>query len=184
MIDPEAISTLNDCAAVTGHRYLRIANAVERGRLIAIRSDRGHYQVRGSDLIAWRDRVSIPGEFLEPVYRQVPPKPTRTPPSERLTADEIRRIRVRLGLSQTQLADGLGFTRTAVSRWETGRASPNTRATRALNDPRATTNPHPPDANRDPCGEPERQDRAIGGDVAGTAADDLSLSAPALRSPG
>jgi DNA-binding XRE family transcriptional regulator len=136
MIDPDAVYTLKECAALTGRSYHRITNAVERGRLIAIQNDRRQYQVRGSDLIAWRDRVPTPGAYAEPVVRPAPRTGPRTvprlPPSERLTADEIRRMRVRLGLSQKQLADRLGFTPTAVSRWETGRAAPNTRATLAL----------------------------------------------------
>jgi DNA-binding XRE family transcriptional regulator len=147
MIDPDAVYTLKDCAALTGRPYHRITNAVERGRLVAIRNARAQYQVRGSDLIAWRDRVPTPGAYAEPVVRPapliVPPTVPRIPPAERLTADEIRRMRVRLGLSQKQLADQLGFTTTAVSRWETGRAVPDTRATLALKALRAESTPQP-----------------------------------------
>jgi DNA-binding transcriptional regulator YiaG len=42
-----------------------------------------------------------------------------------ITADEIREIRRRLGLSQTELAERMGLTRDAVANWENGRNSPN-----------------------------------------------------------
>lgn len=37
-----------------------------------------------------------------------------------MTPDELREIRERLGLTQTQLADLLETTQESVSRWETG----------------------------------------------------------------
>lgn len=42
------------------------------------------------------------------------------------TGEKIRRLRRRHGLSQEQLADALGLTRQAVSRWETENAVPET----------------------------------------------------------
>jgi DNA-binding XRE family transcriptional regulator len=125
MIDPAGSYTLKDCSALTGRPYHRVANAVERGRLIATRSECGSYQVRGADLLTWRDGVSDPRAFLEPVYR---PVPVDAPP-EPLTADEIRVIRARLGLSQGQLAGRLGCTQSAVANWESGRYTPGRRAT-------------------------------------------------------
>lgn len=58
MIDPEGIYTLKACTTLTDRPYHRITNAVERGRLIATRSECGSYQVRGADLLTWRDGVS------------------------------------------------------------------------------------------------------------------------------
>jgi transcriptional regulator with XRE-family HTH domain len=37
-----------------------------------------------------------------------------------LTGAELKRIRLRLGLTQTELARELGVTRNSVTRWETG----------------------------------------------------------------
>ena len=34
--------------------------------------------------------------------------------------DELKRVRARLGLTQTQLADRLGVTQNTVARWEMG----------------------------------------------------------------
>ena len=37
-----------------------------------------------------------------------------------VTGDEVRKIRARLGVTQTQLAEWLGLTRNTVARWEMG----------------------------------------------------------------
>lgn len=42
-----------------------------------------------------------------------------------ITAEEIRAIRQRLGVSQSELAERMGLTRDAVANWENGRNSPN-----------------------------------------------------------
>lgn len=41
-----------------------------------------------------------------------------------ITGDEIRGIRARLGLTQTEFAERVGVTRDAVAQWETARTRP------------------------------------------------------------
>lgn len=42
----------------------------------------------------------------------------------RVTPEEIRALRERLGLTQQQMADKIGTTNTTISRWELGTARP------------------------------------------------------------
>lgn len=42
-----------------------------------------------------------------------------------MTADEIRALRARLGLTQVEFAHALGVTPATVSRWENGTAAPS-----------------------------------------------------------
>lgn len=47
-------------------------------------------------------------------------------------ADQIKRARERLGLSQYELARRLGVSKTAVSKWEDGQTAPNRRRAEAV----------------------------------------------------
>jgi|GEM_PF-3437505 len=123
MIDPNAIYSLNQCAALTGRSYHQVVNAAERGRLVSTRGARGQYQIGGSDLIAWRDRDHNPRAFLEPIVRPLPVEATPEP----MTPEELRAIRLRLGLSQSQFARRLGCAQSAVASWESGRHGPHAR---------------------------------------------------------
>ena len=49
-----------------------------------------------------------------------------------MTADEVRALRQRLGLTQEQLARRLNCTTMCVSRWERGASRPSRLATSAL----------------------------------------------------
>jgi putative transcriptional regulator len=42
-----------------------------------------------------------------------------------MSGKEVRALRTRLGLSQTELAKKLGMNRSIVAHWETGRCTPN-----------------------------------------------------------
>jgi len=150
MIDPDAIYTLKDCAAATERSYHRVVNAVHRGRLVATRNQRMSYQVRGADLIAWRDRVAPAREFAEPVYRPLPGDASPVSPPMR-TPEEVRTLRQRLGLTQAQLAHRLHCTRVAVSHWETGTHAPGKRARLAL----STLFEDPLEASADPLRCPQ-----------------------------
>jgi len=131
MIDPDAVYTLTECATLTGRSYHQVTNAVQRGRLVATRTQGPSYQVRGADLIAWRDRVPHPHEFAEPVYRPLPSQASLVSPPT-LTAEGIRTLRTRLGLTQKQFAHLLGYAPGTVVRWETGHHAPGKRARMAL----------------------------------------------------
>jgi DNA-binding transcriptional regulator YiaG len=49
-----------------------------------------------------------------------------------MTGKEIKAIRERLGLTQTELADKLGITRNAVTLWEIGQRNPSSLAALAI----------------------------------------------------
>lgn len=51
-----------------------------------------------------------------------------------VTGDEIRDMRLRLGLTQQQLAERVGTVVATIHRWETGKANPSPLAQRALRD--------------------------------------------------
>ena len=49
-----------------------------------------------------------------------------------MTCEEIKALRLRLGLTQTELGDVIGVYWGTVSRWEAGKMEPSTLALRAL----------------------------------------------------
>lgn len=49
-----------------------------------------------------------------------------------MTAQEIKQLRLRLGLTQEQFAHKLGVTHNSVNRWEKGKARPSNLAEQAL----------------------------------------------------
>jgi len=49
-----------------------------------------------------------------------------------MTCEEIKALRLRLGLTQTELGDVIGVYWGTVSRWEAGKMMPSTLALRAL----------------------------------------------------
>jgi len=49
-----------------------------------------------------------------------------------MTGEEIKALRLRLGLTQTELGDVIGVYWGTVSRWEAGKMMPSTLALRAL----------------------------------------------------
>jgi hypothetical protein len=75
-IDPDAIYTLTQAFPLSGVSYARFSAALSRGDLPSTRSKRWAYQIRGSDLMTWRDRVH--GEWPEPPESQTSPGPRET----------------------------------------------------------------------------------------------------------
>jgi transcriptional regulator with XRE-family HTH domain len=51
-----------------------------------------------------------------------------------MTADEIRALRVRLGLTQEQMAQRMGVSFATINRWENGKMTPRGLYARALDD--------------------------------------------------
>jgi len=49
-------------------------------------------------------------------------------------AEKIRRLRLRLGLTQEQFATKVGVTFSTVNRWESGRTQPSPLAMRRINE--------------------------------------------------
>ncbi len=49
-----------------------------------------------------------------------------------MTGEEIKALRLRLGLTQTELGEAIGVYWGTVSRWEAGKMKPSTLALRAL----------------------------------------------------
>ena len=49
-----------------------------------------------------------------------------------MTGEEIKALRLRLGLTQTELGEAIGVFWNTVSRWEAGKMEPSTLALRAL----------------------------------------------------
>ena len=50
-----------------------------------------------------------------------------------MTAEEIKELRLKLGLTQKQLAEKLGVTKTTIHNWERQLARPSPMAKRGLN---------------------------------------------------
>lgn len=57
--------------------------------------------------------------------------------AEASTADEIRKLREALGMTQEEFAREVGVSFSTVSRWETGRGSPSPLARRQIEELRA-----------------------------------------------
>ena len=49
-----------------------------------------------------------------------------------MTGEEIKALRLRLGLTQAELGEAIGVFWNTVSRWEAGKMAPSTLALRAL----------------------------------------------------
>ena len=61
-----------------------------------------------------------------------------------MTPDEVKTLRIDLGLTQEQLARVAGTTSTSISRWERGYRTPSPLAVQALEAARAKVGPKTP----------------------------------------
>jgi len=90
VIDPEAIYSLKESVALTGLRYHVLSHAIQSGRLPAERGKQWRYDIRGCDLIAWRQHRAMQSDRPSAEFLQLRSRLWVIVPS--LTDDQMRSL--------------------------------------------------------------------------------------------